>query len=181
MEARLGLALDVGEVVPNIDDSPLVGDRAMSRDHGLDIHSQHEITGRYPIGQGSGPDDRCSADEEDVTGEDALGVGDVNDHIATCVRRANFDQLDRSTAHLQIETAVEGSSRQPQFDAVELEGTEESTKQITDFARRRSQCGQHRWRNFTHLVCRSRGGDDVGSIDELVSVTVVPVCVRIHQ
>ena len=131
------LVLHEGQVVAHLGDAVLVGDRPVPGHDRLDVHAQHQVARRDPVGQRAGPHDGRATDEQDVAGEHDGRVGDVRDGVAPRVRGADLDQLHVTTPDLDVEPALEGAGGQAQLDAVELERAEERPEQLADVARAR--------------------------------------------
>ena len=169
------------QVIAHLCHTALVGDRPMPGHHHIDVHTQHQVAGRHPVGERAGPHDGRTADEQNVAGEHGGCVGHVGDGVASGVGRADLDQLDETTTHLDVETVVESARRRCEFDAGEVERSEERPEQFTHFPgciveRRHHGCGY-----LVHLCRCCARSDDLGLGDELVAVAVVAVGVCVEQ
>ena len=124
----------------------------MPGDNRGDVHREHQVTCRDPITQRARPDNRRTANKEDVARIDSRCVGDVDDRVACGVGRADFDQLNRPTTNLDRVSTRKRGVRQLEFDIVEVEFTEEIAKQFADIAGRFVQRRQHRWWHLGHFA-----------------------------
>src|SRR5262249_55882431 len=94
---------------------------------GLHVERKNSLAGLDPVADGSRPHHRVAAGEDYVTGKDDAVGWEVDQRVATRVRRADLDQPHLAAADLQHMLALEGAGRQRQGNVTELKGAEDAT------------------------------------------------------
>ena len=131
----------------------------------------------------AGPHDGRAADEQDVAGEDRPGVGHVGEHVAAGVGRADLDQLDRATADVEVEAAVEGARRAGVSSMPSKSNSpKNAAEQVADLARGALSRPASSAGGTSLISCAAAaGGDDLGAVEQLVAVAVVAVGVGVDD
>ena len=159
----------------------LVGEWSVTGNDDVGIECGNQVACGDPILERPRPHDRSTTDEQDVAGVDGLGLGTVHDCVALGVRGADLDQFNDASAHVDVEPAVKSARWRCEFDSRKVEVTEERPEQVPDVAICSVQRGHHRGWNLAHLVRSRTRGNDLGTIDELISVAVVAVGMRVDD
>src|SRR5205823_5108795 len=95
---------------------------------------------------GTLPDDRMTADEEDVAGEDDLLGWEMHEDVAARMGGADLDQSHRLAVDRQVELAFERLVGSAQRDAFEVEGPEDAGQELSEDAHLRCRLDQRRQR-----------------------------------
>ena len=117
------LLADVDEVAAQVSQAGGVGHRPVSgHEHGS-VELEDPVAGGDPVVV-VGPDDRGSLVEQQVAGEDEVGVGDVDDRVAPGVGGTELHQTHGAVADREVQPAAERPRREAHGDVGHLERTE---------------------------------------------------------
>ena len=94
-------SINVLEITFHLGYTLFIGNGTMPWHNGFHIHLKYAITCFQPVAGWPGPNDGMTTDKQDISCEDDMVSGDVDECIAKSVSRSNLNEMDFLVSYFQ--------------------------------------------------------------------------------